>query len=44
MTKKTAIIRFKKVSSAELSYKSSREIDNTTGKRIKILGDTHPNA
>ena len=40
--KKTAIIRFKEVNSAETAYKSSREIDCETGRRRSILGALHP--
>jgi len=40
--KRTAIIRFKEVHSAETAYRSSREIDNETGRRRSILGALHP--
>lgn len=36
--KKTAIIRFKEIHSAENAYRSSREIDAETGRRGSILG------
>lgn len=42
--KKTAIIRFKEVHSAETAYKSSREIDCETGRRRSILGAVHPDS
>lgn len=40
--KKTAIIRFREVISAVTAYKTSREIDNETGRRRSILGAAHP--
>ena len=40
--KKTAIVRFKEIQSAETAYKSSREIDSETGRRRSILGSVHP--
>ena len=40
--KKTAIVRFREISSAVDSYKYSREMDAETGKRRSILGPTHP--
>lgn len=40
--KKTAIIRFKEIHSAENAYRSSREIDAETGRRRSILGQLHP--
>ena len=40
--KKTAIVRFKDIATAENTYKHSREIDDETGKRRSILGTLHP--
>ena len=38
-TKKTAIVKFKQIQSAESCYKNSREADKITGKRKSILGE-----
>lgn len=42
--KKTAIIRFRQVDTAEKVYNHFREFDPETGRRRRILGDTHPEA
>ena len=43
-TKKTAIVKFKQIQSAESCYKNSREADKITGKRRSILGEKQPDA
>jgi hypothetical protein len=42
--RKSAIIRFKQIESAEKSYKFFREMDPETKKRPPILGPEHPDA
>jgi hypothetical protein len=42
--RKTAIIRFKEISSAKAAYLNSREIDEYTGNRHNILREVHKDA
>ena len=42
--KKTAIVRFKDIQSAETTFKQSREVNRETGKRNLIIGSQHAEA
>lgn len=43
-TRKSAIVRFKEINSAEKSYRHFREVEPDTGKRPLILGPHHLDA